>query len=185
MGFFSWLTSDTKKSIASRYSVKRTKTVYLLQPNGGSPIQEDDYEGYGVFGGVDAYDWLAENNLPQSVIESYEGETRSLGIALDCGITYLEDKEGNLFACNDTAAHLVTHFKEASVTKLDNGTNTLLSLGDEVIKDTVSGLIEKGLLKWCSLTDTIKNPLKFSRRQSAKYETLPAANNCPDQGFFY
>lgn len=39
-------------------------TAYLLLPGGGK-IEEPAYDGYGHFGGMDAYEWLAEaNGLP-------------------------------------------------------------------------------------------------------------------------
>lgn len=64
MGFFSWRTADTQESIANDYvSHPNTgKKVYLLQPNNMQPIESTGYEGYGVFGGVDAYAWLAKMN---------------------------------------------------------------------------------------------------------------------------
>jgi len=62
MGFFSWMTCDTNESISNQFSSRGAKTVYLLQPNGEPSIKEDNYEGYGDFGGVDAYVWLAEAN---------------------------------------------------------------------------------------------------------------------------
>ena len=62
MGFFSWKTADKDQSIANCYSAKfKSKTVYLLQPH-DAPIPESNYEGYGVFGGIDAYAWLAKTN---------------------------------------------------------------------------------------------------------------------------
>ena len=48
MGFFSWLTSDTKESIVSRYADHyRQQDVYLLQPGKKKNIKESRYEGYG------------------------------------------------------------------------------------------------------------------------------------------
>ena len=38
------------------------QTVYLIDTD-GKLIREDDYEGYGVFGGIDAYGWLAHRNI--------------------------------------------------------------------------------------------------------------------------
>tara|TARA_R110002153_G_scaffold36023_2_gene106797 strand:+ start:7508 stop:7846 length:339 start_codon:yes stop_codon:yes gene_type:complete len=61
MGFFSWKTQDTFKSICNAYSGKETFTVYMLD-NQGNAWQEDDYDGYGVFGGKDYYELLAEMN---------------------------------------------------------------------------------------------------------------------------
>jgi hypothetical protein len=64
MGFFSWLTQDTGESIANRYSNRKTFTVYMTD-NKGNRWKEEDYEGYGVFGGKDYYELVAEmNGLP-------------------------------------------------------------------------------------------------------------------------
>jgi hypothetical protein len=73
MGFFSWLTSDTKESIPSTYSTRRPITVYMLAPD-GRRWKETDYEGYGVFGGKDFHELLAELNGKK---------TRDEGINLD------------------------------------------------------------------------------------------------------
>ena len=64
MGFFSWNTADTNESIANIHSghPNADRTVYLLQPDGKAPIEETVYDGYGIFGNVDAYAWLAEMN---------------------------------------------------------------------------------------------------------------------------
>lgn len=61
MGFSSYLTSDTKKSIWNIYT-GLSRTVYMLQPNGLPPIRDDAYLGYMVFGGVDVFVWIAKVN---------------------------------------------------------------------------------------------------------------------------
>jgi len=61
MGFFSWKTNDTKRSIANQYSSRSTFTVYM-RDNKGNVWVEEDYDGYGVFGGKDYYELLAEMN---------------------------------------------------------------------------------------------------------------------------
>ena len=61
MGCFSWYTQDTKKSIANRHSTRTVFTVYLHDDK-GCKWQEDNYERYGVFGGKDFYELLAEMN---------------------------------------------------------------------------------------------------------------------------
>jgi len=61
MGCFSWKTQDTDKSISSRYSNRSTFTVTMLDNKGNSWV-EDNYEGYGEFGGKDYYELLAEMN---------------------------------------------------------------------------------------------------------------------------
>lgn len=48
MGFFSWITADTNKSISNAYSRLGTFPVYVLIPQefGGGYIMETEYEGY-------------------------------------------------------------------------------------------------------------------------------------------
>ena len=61
MGFFSFKTQDTNKSIANRYSDKKTFTVYM-KDNKGNIWKESNYEGYGEFQQKDFYELLAEMN---------------------------------------------------------------------------------------------------------------------------
>ena len=61
MGYFSWKTSDTKRSIANNASCRPTFPVIMLDDKGNQYV-ETDYEGYGVFGGKNYYDLLAEMN---------------------------------------------------------------------------------------------------------------------------
>jgi hypothetical protein len=61
MGFFSWKTQDTNKSIANHWSTRSTFKVYMLDDK-GNVWEEQDYNGYGEFGGKDYYELLAEMN---------------------------------------------------------------------------------------------------------------------------
>ena len=61
MGFFSWKTMDTDKSISNNYSSRGAFKVDMLDDK-GNVWTEPDYEGYGVFGGKDYYELLAEMN---------------------------------------------------------------------------------------------------------------------------
>lgn len=61
MGFFSWITQDTGRSICNTYSGKKPFRVILID-NKGNKYVEEDYEGYGEFGGVDFYELLAVMN---------------------------------------------------------------------------------------------------------------------------
>ncbi len=66
MGFFSWITQDSGKSIPSRFSKQKTFAVTMRSPT--VDYLEDNYEGYGIFGGKDYYELLAEMN-PQLTLE--------------------------------------------------------------------------------------------------------------------
>jgi len=61
MGYFSWITMDTNKSIANAYSKRDTFPV-TMSDNQGNKWTEEDYNGYGVFGDKDYYELLAEMN---------------------------------------------------------------------------------------------------------------------------
>ena len=82
MGLFSWITQDTNKSIPSAYS-GRDPVFVTMTDDKGNKWTENDYEGYGDFGGKDFYDLVAEmngyteENKPETV-----DELRSIGIAL-------------------------------------------------------------------------------------------------------
>jgi len=61
MGLFSWKTMDTNKSICNSYSCRKPFKV-VMTDNKGNKWIEENYEGYGVFGGKDFYELLAEMN---------------------------------------------------------------------------------------------------------------------------
>ena len=64
MGFFSWKTNDTNRSIGNIYGdLNKVFTVYMKDNDGNTWI-ENGYEGYGVIGDKDYFVLLAEmNNL--------------------------------------------------------------------------------------------------------------------------
>jgi hypothetical protein len=83
MGFFSWKTQDTDKSIANNYSIRKAFKVDMID-NKGNVWTENNYEGYGVFGGKDFYELLAEMNgfFSDKIGEAYTDEARGFGIDL-------------------------------------------------------------------------------------------------------
>lgn len=91
MGFFSWITSDTKRSISNMYSCRGTFPVYVLIPEefGGGYIEEKSYQGYGNFGGRDIYALVAQWNKPE-LCKNKDGswksdeDCRSIGISIAC-----------------------------------------------------------------------------------------------------
>ena len=58
-GQFSWMTQDTDNQIGSE--PENTITVYM-HDNKGNTWREDNYQGYGEFGGMDYYELLAKMN---------------------------------------------------------------------------------------------------------------------------
>jgi hypothetical protein len=81
MGFFSWNTQDTDRSIANEHSNRKTFRVQMMD-NKGNVWTEDNYDGYGRFGGKDYYELLAEMNgfASDKTGEEYTDEARGFGI---------------------------------------------------------------------------------------------------------
>lgn len=87
MGFFSWKTSDTHESISNSASNRGALPVYLLCPHNNEVIYEACYDGYGVFGGHDAYALLARWNSPELCCGDDDVD-REIGISLECSDEY-------------------------------------------------------------------------------------------------
>jgi len=86
MGQFSWITQDTNESIRNNGSPH--KRIAYMHDNKGNVWEENDYEGYGVFGGKDFFILLAEmNGLQVTKDESERDLLRSKAIDL-----YYSDK---------------------------------------------------------------------------------------------
>jgi len=75
MGFFSWKTSDTKKAVRNRYTPEGATPCAMID-DAGNIYHKDNYDGYGVFGGVDYFELLDKMN-------GGDGDDRDRGIFLD------------------------------------------------------------------------------------------------------
>lgn len=177
MGFFSFKTCDTNESIANIHSCKPVRTVYLLQPNGEPPIAEPAYQGYGVFGGVDCYEWLAKMNFG-------DGSLTMLAINADCGGYYENDDA--IFLCSmHVKPEMESAFRDAvqqptkSIVYFDNYESIIAELGGQTMNSAVAASDV-----WKS-TIPLKYPLKFSFDSRVKYEDVNASKSCPFQGYFY
>ena len=101
MGYFSWKTSDTNKSIPNNNSGKKIFGVKLITPDGKEFI-EKNYEGYGDFGGKDIYELIAELNIDsnlkwvQDIFEENKNKPlRNIGLK----ITFFENSSGDFTKC--------------------------------------------------------------------------------------
>ena len=79
MGFFSWKKSDDNETIYNRYS-SRGATPCVLLDDQGNRWECSNYDGYGVFGGVDYYALLCEMNTGEynrnrGITLEFSGET--------------------------------------------------------------------------------------------------------------
>ncbi len=166
MGFFSWKTQDTNKSIPSRYSSRKTTPVYLLD-NKGNHWLESNYEGYGLFGGKDFYELLAEMNGKTKDDLSEGKELRDLGISLYYGISAIQNsKTGKTYKGGG-----IDFFNwEDDILEDGKGANQLLDSDD-----------------WSSITIKEKGiayPNLVKKLNVWEYTNV-APKSCEYQGYFY
>lgn len=180
MGFFSWTTADTNESVSNTFAERPTRTVYLLQPNGEQPIRERNYEGYGVFGGIDVHDWLAERNAESLGLDVNEMDIearRMVGIALSVGTCLKDERTGDIWhVFHDARSVVPGHYFP------DTYGEVIPALGAPANQLIASGRLTVQMIK-----DVVKAPypLKFSFLAEARYEDLPESDICPYQGYFY
>lgn len=182
MGFFSWKTADTDEQIINLFAGE-CKEVFMLSPD-GTVFPEPKYEGYGIFGGKDAYVHLAEINgfkLNESPDFFQEDDLREIGIDIELGEICFDLKTGNAFRFYTGRAY----FDWVEVLK--NGTwNTPqpdfngLSMNQAIAQRRVVKLPIRDFI----VRSKKYNPLKFSFDSNASYEKLKASEVDPEQGFF-
>lgn len=107
MGTFSWITKDTRRSICNSMSNRATFTVYMhgIMPDGERvAFREDNYGGYGEFGGKDYYELISEMN-PTTRAYSRDGirTVRDRGFALAFNTYYIENREINYPVLTESA----------------------------------------------------------------------------------
>lgn len=166
MGFFSWKTQDTNKSIPSTYSSKKARPVYLCD-NRGNHWYEANYEGYGRFGGKGFYELLAEMNGKTKDDLSDGQEMRDLGIKLNFGINAIHNLKTN------------KTYKGGGI--------DFFHWGNDILEDGMSAsqLIDSG--EWYRIKikeDNIVHPNLVEKLDGWEY-TDAAPEDCEYQGYFY
>ena len=169
MGFFSWNTSDTKRSIANSYSCRDTFTVHMITED-GRVFTEDDYEGYGVFGGKDIYELIAEMN----------------GLCLDGDIDQKREAAIDLLfktiiTCGERSYSPrvdFTNWEEPIEAEGGRTANALVRMGWKQVYPNGYGDFE------AAAANGIKVP-KLVEEIPTDFNDVSYPTNCPDQGFFY
>ena len=84
MGFFSWKTNDTHRTIWNKFTDAGNTFRVFLRDDKGNEWIEENYEGYGEFGGKDYYALVAEMNGFEASDDTSEAQQalRCIGIAL-------------------------------------------------------------------------------------------------------
>lgn len=173
MGFFSWITSDTERSIANVYSPRRTFPVYVLIPEhcGGGYIEERSYEGYGDFGGHDIYDLVADWNRTNLTVDAIIKPERE---------RWESGAEGDKWF-------------EAAVKRWENACARLKDFADGKDEEYMIATYGKEYKRLIGIDIACYNeqnaaleyPIKIVEDKNLDYEDAEPSMSCPDQGFFY
>tara|TARA_R110001583_G_scaffold52147_7_gene162204 strand:- start:1338 stop:1943 length:606 start_codon:yes stop_codon:yes gene_type:complete len=198
MGFFSFKTCDDDESIPSSYvgtHKNKLKKVYLLQPDGEKPVEEANYEGYGVFGGVDVYEWLARQNISDIPEDADIEEVRLMGIYLDSLELFAK---GNVVAFMKKPDFFVDLIKRKFTEKYNDQAYTFV-----LVDDYSSPIVELDGLNLNELDNAsrkqnadvklidikefihITRPIKLSFDKNANYAMHRESQSCEYQGYFY
>lgn len=155
MGFFSWITQDTNRSIHNKFTKHKPFTV-IMTDNKGNRYVENDYEGYGVFGGKDYYDLTAEmNGMTEGTLE----EKRNFGITLRFGVAAIRNRK--------TGEVIHDFFSWAEPLVDGMSANELIETDD-----------------WDSVRIKFQRAIFPSLTESGDYMGGESPKDCPHQGYF-
>ncbi|ARM86159.1 hypothetical protein [Marinobacter salarius] len=181
MGKYSFKRAEDGKSIPSVHSGLPMQPHYLIQPNGQPPIVETAYDGYGRWGGIDLFEWLAKTNaesLGLNFSGFHKSMIRGIGELLHKGDALEDTRNGSIWwvGKRNPVHALVTQHVPV------NYDDYCHALGG-----TPNEMIDAGLLRERPVRDIIglPYPIKISANKDAIYEHLPASGDCEHLGYFY
>jgi len=175
MGFFSWRTSDTDKSISNKHSSRGAFKVHMITKD-GRVFTEYSYDGYGEFGGKDIYELIAELNGWKE-----------------------DDVEPRMLAIDELYKTHITNGKRTYIPKVDftSWDEPIESEGglcaNELLSEGFKSIYPNGYGNFkIAAENGIQVPklVEFLPDVEAvdwinEWNNIDYPENCPDQGYFY
>lgn len=185
MGFFSWITSDTQRSIPNIHSPKRESFPVHMITEDGRVFSEPEYDGYGVFGGKDFYVLAAELN---GVKGATDDKTRSMFFSLiwnrgvrkgDVVLYYGKD-------FSNYGAAITVEGIEGEVTPNDLVANHGWESWSVSHSGDTQDFVDAGF-KMPKIVEELDTTIPRGDNEQWKryWDSLPYPESCPDQGYFY
>lgn len=173
MGFFSWITSDTKRSLPNVHSNRDTFKVHMVTRD-GQVYTEEAYDGYGDFNGQDFYELVAHlNGLVDKDMDLQEKRTRGINCAL--GVAAITNKKVTYRAQGVDFFHWSDekiHDGKSANELCESGEFFRIRFKDE--NAHIPKIVER--LPECE---------PGSKEWEQWFDELPKSEACPNQGFFY
>lgn len=158
---YTWLTCDTGRAL------RIGEAGYLLRPGGAAPLYTPFYAGNGCFGGIDAHEWFAIENLPMSLQEGMTADDLAIaGMMLDIGVFYQCLLGGGRWIEQKAPLRLdVEEFQEGP-------DQALAAYGGK----TPAELVREGAWEALPLKTLlpVQYPIKIAQNPAATYERMPA-----------
>jgi hypothetical protein len=184
MGFSSFKTSDTKKSIANAFSTRSTFDVHMITED-GQVFTEDDYQGYMDFGGKNVHVLIGELN----------------GMTAEEGDGNSAEENLRLKVINLIYETVITNGERSYSNKQDffNWEEPLEQEGGKTPNQLVAeGWKQEYPYGYGNFTECAKAGLKIpkfvetlhalpenKKEWKEFWDTLPYPEDCEDQGYFY
>ena len=169
MGFFSWKTSDTGRSIPNHYSGREVFTVHMITED-GRVFTEESYDGYGRFGGKDIYELIAELNGLCPNGDTNQKRSAAIDLLFKTSITNGEItfEEGKDFI----------RWDDLLVGQGGKTPNDLVNQGWERIYPNGYGDFNEAAKQGIKLPKLVED-------LDCKFDDYDYPENCADQGYFY
>jgi len=174
MGFFSWKTSDTKRSIPSVHSIRDTFEVHMITED-GQVFTEPEYEGYGDFGGKDIYVLIADMN---KIEVGKSDEIKRLAAIEMLHKTIITNGEQS-FECGKDFTNW-----ETKLPRVNKTANKLVEEGWTLVYPNGYGDFKKAAESGIKLPKLVENLPSKSDWEKA-WKKLPYPKVCNSQGYFY
>jgi len=178
MGFSSYKTSDTKKSISNSYSSRPTFTVHMITED-GKVFTEDKYEGYQDFGGKNTHVLIGELN---GIIGKDEEEVRmkTINLIYETQITNGERTYSNKKDFFNWEEPLEQEGGKTPNQLVNEGWKQVYPYGYGDFTECA-----KAGLKMPKFVETLHALPENKKEWKEFWDTLPYPENCDDQGYFY
>ncbi|SHH56698.1 hypothetical protein [Ferrimonas marina] len=152
------------------------ETVYLIRPDGGEPLVEHAYKGYGRFAGTNLHVVLAKQNLAPEIADKLDEEMmRKAGILMASGVPVLIAKDGTRYCSDDYSMAC------ASLGFVVQANVYPKASEFEVAGETATA-IEHGRARRLSRVEEplrVRYPLKLSFSRDVSYSEIPASKVLP------
>lgn len=186
MGFSSYKTSDTKKSIANSYSNRPTFTVHMITED-GQVFTENEYEGYQDFGGKNTHILIGElNNM---TAEEGNGNSAEENLRLKVlGLIYttiITNGERSYQAGGKDFFNWETPLEQERGKTPNQLVKTLGWRLEHPYGYGDFDACAKAGLKMPKFVETLHALPENKKEWKEFWDTLPYPEDCEDQGFFY